>query len=193
MEMKFSRLYDFQDEILKALSEFAKWEEFPFVLTGGTALVRFLLKRAYRISYDLDFFYQGLSLSSWSKRELEFFLLERFPVFAFRLLSSSTLRMWRAIIGKSGLMVSVDFVEDQFSGVFETIPLEGFSPLRVETAQEGVYFRKVFAATSYLEERKVVERVKDLIDLIELDKLAPLQDFVVQTYSRILWNRTSAL
>jgi len=184
--LNFSSLYNLQDEILGALSDFARKEEFPFVLTGGTALVRFLLKRTYRVSYDLDFFYQGLSLEEWSKRELEVFLLGRFPLVDFRSLSSSTLNMWRAVIGNGSLMVAVDFVEDPFSGIFETVPLEDFQPLKMETAQEGVYFRKVFAITSYTREEKVIERIKDVVDLIELDKLIFLQDFILQTYSRIM-------
>jgi predicted nucleotidyltransferase component of viral defense system len=55
-------LYSLQDEILSALSEFAKKNDFPFVLTGGTTLVRFLLKGFYRVSYDLDFFSNRLNV-----------------------------------------------------------------------------------------------------------------------------------
>ncbi len=75
----FHHLYFLQDEILSALSEFAKKNDFPFVLTGGTALVRFLLKSSYRVSYDLDFF-SVRNISDKEVQEVISFLSQRFDV-----------------------------------------------------------------------------------------------------------------
>ena len=187
-------LYSLQDEILSALSEFAKKNDFPFVLTGGTALVRFLLKSSYRVSYDLDFFSNRLNVFvSWDKKELEFFLLQRFNVVTFFDLSSASLKIWRGVIGYNNALINIDFVDDQFSGIFKTIPLEGFPYLKVETADEGIYFRKVFAVITGVENEKVVERVKDVVDLIQLDKVTPLLEFIKRKFIPIMKENAGTL
>jgi len=191
----FHHLYFLQDEILSALSEFAKKNDFPFVLTGGTALVRFLLKNPYRVSYDLDFFSNRLNVfESWNKKELEFFLLQRFNVVTFFDLSSASLKMWRGVVGHDNASVNVDFVDDQFfSGAFKVIPLKDFSPLKIETADEGIYFRKVFAVITGVENEKVVERVKDVIDLIQLDEVTPLLEFMKHKFIPIMRENAGTL
>ncbi|SMP12685.1 Nucleotidyl transferase AbiEii toxin, Type IV TA system [Desulfurobacterium pacificum] len=179
MHTNITYLYKLQDEVLSALSEFAKENEFPFVLTGGTALVRFLLKQHYRISYDLDFFSDRLNVFKyWNKKELEFFLLQNFNVVTFLDLSSSSLRMWRGVVGYNNTLVNIDFVDDQFSGIFKTTHLEGFPHLKVETIDEGIYFRKLFAVITGADNEKTIERIKDVVDLIQLDKVIPLPEFI---------------
>ena len=53
-EFYHQKLYPFQDDIFKILSDF--WKE-GFYLTGGTALSRFYYRHRY--SDDLDFFFDG--------------------------------------------------------------------------------------------------------------------------------------
>lgn len=180
-------LYSLQDKVLQVISEFAKEHDFPFILTGGTALVRFLLRNPYRISYDLDFFSDRLNVfNGWDRKNLKSFLLRHFDVVIFSDLSSQSLKMWKGVVGNNNITVNLDFVDDQFSGIFETIPLEDFNPLEVETPK-GIYFRKLFAViTGTQNEDRVVERIKDVVDLIELDKKIPLVDFVADEFMTII-------
>jgi len=191
--MKREELYKLQNEVLSALSEFAGEHDFPFVLTGGTALVRFLLRKHYRISCDLDFFSNRFNVfENWNKKELEFFLLQKFEVVTFLNLSSSTLKMWRGVIGYENALVDVDFVDDQFSGIFETVTLREFPNLNIETI-EAIYFRKLFAVITGIKNEKVVDRIKDVVDLIQLDGITPLVDFLRDIFIPVLEQNAGTL
>jgi predicted nucleotidyltransferase component of viral defense system len=182
-------LYRLQDEILSVLSEFAKEQEFPFVLTGGTALIRFFFKNSYRVSYDLDFFSDKLDVfKNWKEIEskLRFFLSQKFQIVEFINYSSPSLKIWRGVVGNTDILVNIDFVDDQFSGIFKTVPLRGFPFLKVETADEGIYFRKVFAVITGVENEKVVKRIKDIVDLIQLSKKEPFPEFVEHKFIPIM-------
>ncbi len=182
----FHHLYFLQDEILSALSEFAKKNDFPFVLTGGTALVRFLLKSSYRVSYDLDFFSDRLNVfESWNYESLIEFLKGRFPVVLAKMSKEGT-QMLFVEVGSKNSIVRIDFVEDVFSGIFDS---EEFSltPLRIEPIN-AIYFRKIYTVvtSSLIRPEKLIERVKDIVDLIYLDqKVKPFSGYLLEEFLQI--------
>jgi len=172
---EIDRLYELQDKILMSLSDFvATGNMFPFFLTGGTALVRFHLKNAYRVSYDLDFF----STEDITKEDVErvaFFLSERFCI---SLKAESTEeKIFVYEVGEGNLSVKVDFVRDPFLQVFEPKELGGTSLLI--DSMWAIYFRKVYALIDLYVHERPVDRIKDILDLMELSRsFMPLADFV---------------
>ena len=178
-------LYSLQDRVLARISKFADKHKFPFVLTGGTVLVRFNLKKEYRISYDLDFFATA-PVKFWPMRELTFYLIETFGMVQTFNASSPSLNMYRIFISDGKAKIMLDFVEDQFSGAFKTVPVPDFKNLQMETADEGIYFRKVYAVFGNAHKPKVAERIKDIVDLIELNRIKPFSAFLKYDFPLIL-------
>jgi len=172
---EINRLYKLQDKILMSLSDFvATGNRFPFFLTGGTALVRFHFKNAYRVSYDLDFF----STEDITKEDVVrvvSFLSERFCV---SLKAESTEEgIFVYEVEERGLSIKVDFVRDPFLQVFEPKELEGTSLLI--DSMRAIYFRKVYTLIDLYVQERSVDRIKDILDLMELSRsFMPLADFV---------------
>ena len=186
---RIESLYNLQDEILSALSKFARDNDFPFILTGGTALVRFLLKSSYRISYDLDFF----SIRDFSPQELEQvvdFLSRKFVVTFKGKLGTEEIPIYKYEVSSSTCSVKVDFVYDVFSGVFNPIILPG-TFLKIDVV-EAVYFRKVYSVLSSSIQGIAVDRIKDVLDLIKLDQeVQPFADYVINEFCKV-WKQNVA-
>ena len=178
-------LYSLQDRVLARISKFVDEYEFPFVLTGGTVLVRFNLKKEYRVSYDLDFFATA-PVKFWPMRELFSYLVDTFGNVVLTNVSSKSLTMFRMTIQEKNNTLLLDFVEDQFSGAFKTVPVPYFKNLQMETADEGIYFRKVYAVLGNAHKPKVAERIKDIVDLMELNKIKPFPTFLKYDFPLIL-------
>jgi predicted nucleotidyltransferase component of viral defense system len=172
---EIDKLYELQDKILTSLSDFLNsGNKFPFFLTGGTALVRFHLKITYRISYDLDFF----SYEKITKEEVEniiSFLFKKFNV-SFKAENEEE-KIFICELREGDLSVKVDFVEDPFLQVFEPEKLEETN-LLIDSIQ-AIYFRKIYALIDLYIRGRPVDRIKDILDLMELTKkFLPLPDFV---------------
>jgi len=161
-------LESFQDKVLNAISEYAMTEPFPFNLTGGTALIRFHSDVIYRISYDLDFFSTD-SIYRFDFSRLEKFLKNRFVLESIDNLMEQGTPFFRFNIVDEDTLLKVEFVEDLFAGAFEGEPLEGYS-FKIEPIY-AIYTRKIWAVASALEnKRESWNRIKDIIDLMHLDK-----------------------
>jgi len=169
------KLYKLQDEILLNLSDFVSGgNRFPFFLTGGTALVRFHLRSSYRISYDLDFF----STESISEKDIEpivTFLSRKFEIGLIAKNNKDGIFIYE-IKGKN-VQIKVDFVNDPFLQIFEPQKLEG-TKLLIDSIQ-AIYFRKVYALIDLYINERPIDRIKDILDLMELSKrYMPLPDFI---------------
>ena len=169
------KLYKLQDEILLNLSDFVSGgNRFPFFLTGGTALVRFHLRSSYRISYDLDFF----STESISEKDIEpivTFLSGKFKIGLIAKNSKNGIFIYE-IKGKN-VQIKVDFVNDPFLQIFEPQKLEE-TKLLIDSIQ-AIYFRKVYALIDLYINERPIDRIKDILDLMELSKrYMPLPDFI---------------
>jgi len=170
-----NKLYKLQDKILAFLSDLvAAGKPFPFFLTGGTALVRFHLKSAYRISYDLDFFSTEETTKEDVKRIVSS-LSERFSVFLKAENEEEKILVYE--VREGGLSVKVDFVRDPLLRVFEPEELEG-TRLLIDSAR-AIYFRKVYALIDSYVHGRPVDRIKDILDLMELSRsFMPLSSFI---------------
>lgn len=186
MEQK-EKLYRLQDEVLSALSEFAGSYNFPFVLTGGTALVRFLLKNHYRVSYDLDFF----STTCFSVKELTEivkeiadFLSKRFHFEIKEPVGTPEIPIIKCEISSESCGFKIDFVGDNFfSGIFQ--PVKFLVNLYIEPL-EAIYFRKVYSLLSSSVQGIAVDRIKDTLDLIQLDRnVKPFTNYVIEDFCAI--------
>jgi hypothetical protein len=172
-----------QDEILSALSEFAKKNDFPFVLTGGTALVRFLLKSSYRVSYDLDFF-SVRNISDKEVQEVISFLSQRFDVRFKGVLGIEEIPIFKYEIVSRNIGIKLDFVQDPFAGIFVPQFLEGTN-LMLDSVF-AIYFRKLYAVLSASLQGIAIDRIKDILDLMELDRnVKPLPDFVFDDFCKV--------
>jgi len=180
-------LYKLQDEVLSALSEFAGVYDFPFVLTGGTALVRFLLKDNYRISYDLDFF----STTCFSVQELirvveevADFLSKRFYFEIKEPVGTFEIPIVKCEVSSESCSFKIDFVGDNFfSGIFQ--PVRFLTNLYIEPL-DAIYFRKVYSLLSSSVQGIAVDRIKDTLDLIQLDgNVKPFTNYVVEDFCTI--------
>jgi len=172
---EIGKLYELQDRILMSLSDFvAAGNKFPFFLTGGTALVRFHFKSAYRVSYDLDFF-STENVTKEDVKRVASFLSDRFNISLKAEDVEEEIFVYEVKEGE--LSVKVDFVRDPFLQVFEPEELEGTSLLI--DSMRAIYFRKVYALIDLYVHERPVDRIKDVLDLMELSKsFMPLSDFV---------------
>jgi hypothetical protein len=176
-------LYELQDEILSALSGFAEENGFPFVLTGGTALVRFILKSPYRISYDLDFF----STREFSIQELENvinFLSRNFCVQFKSQSGIAEIPIYKYEISSQECSIKIDFVQDIFCGIFTPSKLPG-TVLNMDSA-DAIYFRKIYTLLSSSVQGIIADRIKDTLDLIQLDtRIKPFTKYVAEDFCEI--------
>jgi len=183
-------LYKLQDEILSALSEFAKENDFPFVLTGGTALVRFLLKKHYRISYDLDFFsttYFSVQELTKVVEEVADFLSKRFHFEIKEPVGTFEIPIVKCEVFSESCGFKIDFVGDNFFlGIFQ--PVKFLTNLYIEPL-EAIYFRKVYSLLSSFVQGIAIDRIKDTLDLIQLDRnVKPFTDYVVGDFC-VIWKQ----
>jgi len=80
-------------------------------------------------------------------------------------------------VEERGLSIKVDFVRDPFLQVFEPKELEGTSLLI--DSMRAIYFRKVYTLIDLYVQERSVDRIKDILDLMELSRsFMPLADFV---------------
>ncbi len=172
---KVAKLYELQDKILALLSDFVSaGNKFPFFLTGGTALVRFHFKSSYRISYDLDFF-STEDITESDVQHIAEFLSERVNVELKARNEEEKIFFYE--VAEKDISVKLDFVKDPFLQVFEPQTLKETN-LLIDSIK-AIYFRKVYAIIDLYINERPVDRIKDILDLIELSKrYIPLPDFV---------------
>lgn len=156
------KVYHSQDRILSVLS---KIKDFPFVLSGGTALSRFYFH--HRFSEDLDFF-SGETIYSFEKIEGIVNFLRRSGLICELVGRTETPgRLKAASYTISGeLPIKVDFLEDPFSGMWK--PVKRRTETRVSfriDALDQIYYRKFFSLLEQWHRTKEIGRMKDLVDL----------------------------
>ncbi len=132
------------------------------------------MRNSYRISYDLDFF----STKGISEEDVEpiiTFLSGKFEVGLIARNNKSGLFIYE--IKGMDVSIKLDFVNDPFLQIFEPQKLEG-TELLIDSIQ-AIYFRKVYALIDLYINERPIERVKDILDLMELSKhYKPLPDFI---------------
>jgi predicted nucleotidyltransferase component of viral defense system len=171
-------LYKMQDVILDA---FYGSHEFPFVLSGGTALSRFYLH--HRESEDLDFFCKNIVLDfeyiyKIINQELRNrgFICEEIE----RADKEGLIKYIMLVVTFNGASLKMDFLEDPFSGMWEPGMRKDYthSPVLVD-ALELIYYRKLYAIT--YGRHPLTERVKDLVDLYFLNEAKPIFEMIDYT------------
>lgn len=183
-------IYETQNTILDI---FYGLSEFPFVLSGGTALSRYYLH--HRESEDLDFFCkditldfeyihkiinQNLRLKGFICEETERADKEGQIKYIFFVISSS-----------GGVSLKLDFLEDPFSSMWEPRMRKDYTtnPVYVD-ALELIYYRKLYSVTYGRD--PLGERVKDIVDLYFLNEVKPLlvmMDYIIEHNISIDWLR----
>ncbi|HBF12752.1 MAG TPA: hypothetical protein DDW49_05095 [Deltaproteobacteria bacterium] len=158
---KQRQVYKQQDQIL---SLFKKRKNFPFVLSGGTALSRFYLH--HRFSEDLDFFCEEPDFS-FAKVELLMRGIGPFEMIGQTNLPSR-LKVASYAAGK-GLKIKVDFLEDPFSGMWNPTLKKAESGLtfRVDSIEQ-IFYRKFYSLLEQYHQTNTITRFKDIIDLYTL-------------------------
>lgn len=164
---KAKAVYKAQDDILKSLDEL---KDFPFVLSGGTALARFYFH--HRFSEDLDFFFEGTDFS-FAKVEQIIRHLRKKGLTCELTGTSDEPGHLKAVSYVLGVHypVKADFLEDPFSGMWLSHRRKTESGLsfRVDHPDQ-IYYRKIFSILEQWHRTKSVGRVKDLVDLYYLDR-----------------------
>lgn len=175
------KIYAEQDRILTALK---KLRNFPFVLSGGTALSRFYFH--HRFSEDLDFFCEEIDFS-FEKIEKIMILLRK-EGFSCKLSTQSARpgHLAAAIyeIGRK-TRIKVDFLEDPFSGMWNPVQRKsdaGYT-FRVD-ALDQIYYRKFFALIEQWHKIRRIRRTKDLVDLYALHRYHRSIEKTVEYYRR---------
>lgn len=173
------KLYEIQDSILEA---FYSSPEFPFVLSGGTALSRYYLH--HRESEDLDFFCKNIVLDfEYIYKIINLnirtrgFICEEIE----RADQEGQIKYIIFVISSAdGTSLKLDFLEDPFSGTWEPIARRDYteSPVLVD-ALELIYYRKLYAVT--YGRHSTAERVKDLVDLYFLNEVKSIFEMIDYT------------
>ena len=157
------------------------------LLGGGTALARFYLH--HRVSYDLDFFlavpFDPMVLSRRLQQAgltFEITGLECGGTFAAQLHGLVTI--------KNSEPINISFVEDVFTGMFETIEIQG---VRTEII-EGLFHRKLrtvsgtgvtLGPSGHLLGEGQRQKARDLYDLYILDtRVEPVEKFIQRINSK---------
>lgn len=183
-------IYDAQNAILDI---FYGLPEFPFTLSGGTALARYYLH--HRESEDLDFFCKNIDLDfeyvhKTVNRNLRLngFICEETE----RVDKQGQIKYIIFIItSPKGESIKVDFLEDPFSGMWEPQARGDYTshPVYVDSI-ELIYYRKLYAVT--YGKHLISDRIKDVVDLYFLNKEKPLltmMDYTIQHNIGIDWLR----
>ena len=161
------KVYREQDEILVVLK---RKKDFPYVLSGGTALSRFYFH--HRFSEDLDFFCERATYSFEKIEEIVNYL--RKAGFRCELVARSDLprRLKAATYTVSSHdPIKVDFLEDPFSGMWDPVQRKTESGLsfRVD-ALDQIYYRKLFSLLEQWHRTREITRTKDLVDVYSLHR-----------------------
>ncbi|MBI5193915.1 MAG: nucleotidyl transferase AbiEii/AbiGii toxin family protein [Nitrospirae bacterium] len=163
------------------LEAFYGASEFPFVLSGGTALSRYYLH--HRESEDLDFFCKNFVLDfEYIYRIINLnlrtrgFICEEIE----RADREGQIKYIIFVVSYSGVAVKLDFLEDPFSGMWEPAGRKDFtdSPVIVD-AIELIYYRKLYSIT--YGKYHLNERPKDLVDLYFLNSVKPIFEMIDYT------------
>lgn len=163
------------------LEAFYSASEFPFVLSGGTALSRYYLH--HRESEDLDFFcksfvldfeyvYKIINLNLRTKG----FICEEIE----RADKEGQIKYIIFVVSYADAAIKLDFLDDPFSGMWEPAMRKDYtdSPVIVD-AIELIYYRKLYSIT--YGKHLLNERPKDLVDLYFLNNVKPVFEMIDYT------------
>lgn len=172
-------LLKIQDTVLEA---FYSSPEFPFVLSGGTALSRYYLH--HRESEDLDFFCKNIILDfEYIYRIINLYL--RTKGFICEEIERADIKgqikyIIFVVSPANGLSLKMDFIEDPFSGMWEPVMRRDYtdSPVLID-ALDLIYYRKLYAVT--YGKQSLTDRVKDLVDLYFLNEIKPIFEMIDYT------------
>lgn len=163
------------EKIIHLAKEISKTRDFPFYLSGGTALSYFYLK--HRESADLDFWgempdFRGVLkiISDLKERKISE-------------IARSSEKGNAKVIMFSIDSIKVDFIEDIYNGVYrkddivENIPVDSVY---------GIYYKKLQAVSGIQVENETGKPVsagyrisaKDMYDLYHLSKIETLSEFI---------------
>lgn len=151
-----------QDQILFLLKKFP---EFPFVLSGGTALARFYLH--HRFSEDLDFFFEGIGLPFDKISQIMTYLKQSGiqTEFVGKTNKKYFIKVASYVVGNK-TPIKVDFLEDPFSGMWNPSFKKNGSNLSFRVDHiDLIYYRKFFSIAEQYTKNGQIHRIKDLVDL----------------------------
>ena len=172
-----------QDAILgKVFKDLAPYyNEIQFILGGGTALARLYLH--HRVSYDLDFFVSN----SFDPQMLVHRLNQigvNFNVVDIEVNSTYVVQLHGEAIFNDNEKLKISFVEDFFSGQFDTVTIDGIDTENID----GLFHRKlrtISGTGSHHNDAGMKmsqghrQTARDLFDLLVLDqKVEPIEKFI---------------
>ena len=143
----------------------AGFKNFPYVLSGGTALSRFYFH--HRFSEDLDFFGETVEFSLEMVEKVVGYL--RGYGVVCELVGRTNLpgRLKAAsYVAGSENAVKIDFLEDPFSGMWKPTVKKTESGVRFRVdALDQIAYRKFFSLLEQWHKSRSISRAKDLVDL----------------------------